>query len=537
VQAPPRTGRAFCTHSDGVGPATGVDAVLSGPWQDAGRTPQAPVPVSGRWQRYLWAAVSSGVCTLLALAAFPQLDLPNIVMIYLAGANVAGLWLGRGPSACSALLNAAVFDFFFVPPRFAFGFGSVQYLITFGVMLCTALLIATLTDSVRRQTHIAGARERRTALLYAMSRELAGSRGQDDVARVAVRHVAEVFQCQAIVLLPDAYGRLARPPQRPLEVSFRDADLGVAQWVADHGRRSGLGCSVTAGAPGVYIPLGDVAPAAGVLAVLPRRGLPPEQSHLLATFAAQIALALERARLAEAAAAASLAAERESLRNTLLASISHDLRTPLSVIAGAASALSQQGARIEESVRVELAFSIETKAREMTELVGNVLDLMRWQSGQNTLRRDWQTVDDLIGAALRQLEKKVEGRELTLRLPADLPPIHVDAQLIVQLFVNLLDNVAKYTPEGSHVTIEAAAEGDFVRLTVEDDGPGLPPGDPERLFEKFQRGSGEGPVTGVGLGLAICRAIVRAHGGEIRACRRSGGGACFDLTLPAREPT
>jgi two-component system sensor histidine kinase KdpD len=546
VGAPKRRGwRAWllpATATRVVQRASGFDVVLIGQGQRAGarRGPaQAASDPPAGWQRYLWAAAVACLCTLLALAAYPQMDLPNIVMIYLAGATIAGLWLGRGPSACIALVNAVAFDFFFVPPRYAFGFGSVQYLITFGVMLCTALLISTLTDRVRRQTRIAGARERRTALLYAMSRELAASRGRDDMARVAVRHVAEVFQCQAVVLLPDAHGQLSLPHHPPLDASFRKPDLAVAQWVADHGSRAGLGCNTLPNARGLYIPLGSAAPAAGVLAVLPIRSgrvLPPEQGHLLDTFAAQIALALERARLAETAEASSLAAERESLRNTLLASISHDLRTPLSVIAGAASALSQQGGRIDESVRLDLARSIETKAREMAELVGNVLELMRWQSGQHDLRRDWQTVDDLIGAALRQLEDKLGSRGLELRLPADLPPVHVDAQLIVQLFVNLLDNVAKYTPEGSHVTIEASLDGDLVRIAVEDDGPGLPPGDPERLFEKFQRGKGEGPVTGVGLGLAICRAIVQAHGGEIAARHRQGGGACFTLTLPAREP-
>jgi two-component system sensor histidine kinase KdpD len=371
-----------------------------------------------------------------------------------------------------------------------------------------------------------------------MSRELAATRGPDDMARVAVRHVAEVFQCQAVVLLSDAAGRLRHPRQRPIPASFRQADLAVAQWVADHAQRAGLGSETLPATPALYIPLGAEPPVVGVLGVLPAhpdRLALPEQSHLLETFAAQIALALERARHAEAAEAAGLAVERESLRNTLLASISHDLRTPLSVIAGAASTLAQHRSRIDEIMRVELARSIEAKAREMSELVSNVLDLMRWQSGEIALRRDWQTLDDLVGAALRQVEEKLGSRDVELRFPADLPPVHVDAQLIVQLFVNLLDNIAKYTPEGTPVTLAAVVDGDLVRVTVDDEGPGFPEGEPARLFEKFQRGSGEGAVVGVGLGLAICRAIVRAHGGEISASRRIPRGARFELTLPARE--
>jgi two-component system sensor histidine kinase KdpD len=219
-----------------------------------------------------------------------------------------------------------------------------------------------------------------------------------------------------------------------------------------------------------------------------------------------------------------------------LASISHDLRTPLSVIAGAGSALAQHGNALDETTRITLARSVETKAREMSDLVSNVLDLMRFESGHIVLRRDWQTLDDLVEAALTNLESKLKGHTVESRIPADLPPVHVDANLIVQVFSNLFDNIAKYTPPGTRVYVSAMLDGRFVRVLVEDEGPGLPVGDPERLFDKFQRGSDEGTVVGVGLGLAICQAIIHAHGGEIEAQRREGGGARFDFTLPAEEP-
>jgi two-component system sensor histidine kinase KdpD len=161
---------------------------------------------------------------------------------------------------------------------------------------------------------------------------------------------------------------------------------------------------------------------------------------------------------------------------------------------------------------------------------------MRFESGQVVLRRDWQTLDDLVGAAMQKLEPRLAGHSVELRIPPDLPHVHVDATLIAQVFANLLDNVAKYTPPGTHVSVSAAGDGRFVRVVVEDNGPGLPPGDPARLFDKFQRGAGEGTVVGVGLGLAICQAIVRAHGGQIEARRRTGGGARFEFTLPSSEP-
>ncbi|HYX75255.1 MAG TPA: sensor histidine kinase KdpD [Steroidobacteraceae bacterium] len=550
VGAPKRRGwRAWLrpsTATELVRRARGFDVVLIAPGERSvgPLTPAAAAATATgtaiRWDRYGWAAAISAVCTLIAFAMFRRFELSNLVMIYLLGVTVAGLRLGRGPSALTAVLNVAAFDFFFVPPRYSFAVSDVQYLVTFGTMVTIALVIANLTASVRQQTRVAGARERRTSLLYAMSRELAVTRGIANMARVAVRHVAEVFQCRAVVLLPAAGGKLRYPAEPPLESSFHHADLAVAQWVADHGRPAGLGSDTLPAARGLYLPLGEEGRTVGVLGVLPsnvRRVLLPEQSHLLSTFAGQIALALERAHLAEVAEASSLAAERETLRNTLLASISHDLRTPLAVMAAAGSTLAQQGAKLDEGTRVALAQSVETKAREMSDLVSNVLDLVRLESGQVTLRRDWQTLDDLLGSALAACAERLAAHRLELRLAPDLPPVWVDATLIVQVLTNLFDNVAKYTPTGTSVAVSAVAQPDrrFVQVTVDDEGPGLPPGEPARLFDKFQRGSDEGAIVGVGLGLAICQAIVRAHGGEIEAHRREGGGARFTFTLPAVE--
>jgi two-component system sensor histidine kinase KdpD len=540
VIAPPdrQAGERQPAHRYGTDRLTGDGSEAGRPRAtSAGVSERAP-PV--RWDRYVWALVITAVCTGIALLLFPYFEPVNLAMVYLLGVVVAGLRFGRGPSVVTALANVAAFDFCFVPPRYSLAISDAQYLVTFGVMLIVALVIANLVASVRQQTRVAGARERRTALLYAMSRELAATRGTSSMARVAVRHVAEVFQCLAVVLLPDQSGKLRRPRDPPLEQSFLNADLAVAQWVADHGQRAGLGSDTLAAAPGLYMPLGDQRRALGVLAVLPtnpRRVLLPEQRHLLETFAGQIGLALERTRLAEAAEGARVAAESESVRNTLLASISHDLRTPLSVIAGAGSTLAEHGPALDENTRAQLARSVETKAREMSELVSNVLDLMRFESGKIDLRRDWQTLDDLVGAALHSFAERIGQHPVEVRLPAELPPVHVDATLVVQVFSNLLDNVVKYTPPGTRVHITATVDGSNVRVTVDDEGPGLPLGNPARLFDKFQRGGEEGTIVGVGLGLAICRAVVRAHGGDIEAGARPGGGARFEFTLPTAAPS
>ncbi|MEO8464053.1 MAG: sensor histidine kinase KdpD [Gammaproteobacteria bacterium] len=496
----------------------------------------APAPV--QWKRYVAATVISALCTAIAWPMFPYFELSNIVMIYLLGVVVASLRLGRLPSVLTAVLNVICLDFFFVAPKFTFAVGDAQYVVTFAVMLTIALVIATLTASVRQQTRVAGARERRTALLYAMSRELAATRDVESMARVAVRHVAEVFESDAVVLLPDDLGRLRYPAGPPSDSALRGADLAIAQWVADHGHRAGLGSDTLPAAPALYLPLAEAGRELGVLAVRPRnprRVLLPEQRHLLETFASQIGLALGRARLAEVAAGARVAAERETLRNTLLASISHDLRTPLAAMAGAASTLATRGTALDEPTRAGLARSIEGKARDMSELVSKVLDLMQFDSGELTLRRDWESVDDFVAAALEHSAEQLKSHRVDLMLPADLPLVFVDATLVVQVLTNLLDNAAKYTPAGTAIVIGAVDEQGFVRVTVDDSGPGLPSGDPERLFEKFQRGNDEGTIVGVGLGLSICRAIVAAHGGTIRAETRSTGGARLTFTLPTTE--
>jgi two-component system sensor histidine kinase KdpD len=288
-----------------------------------------------------------------------------------------------------------------------------------------------------------------------------------------------------------------------------------------------------------------VAAVANVLAfdfcfVPPRFTFSVAEAQYIITFAVMLIVTVVIASLMASvreADAARADAERERLRNTLLASISHDLRTPLAVIAGAGSTLADHGRDIDEASRVGLARSIETTAREMSDLVSNVLDLMRFEAGQIRLRRDSESVDDLVGSAWSRVETRMREHPVEVEIPADLPSIYVDASLIVQVLTNLLDNAAKYTPAGTRVTIAARPRGEFIAITVDDEGPGLSKAEGDRVFNKFQRGQSEGTVVGVGLGLAICRAIVRAHGGEIQAGENPKGGARFEFTVPTGEPT
>jgi len=496
------------------------------------------LPREIHWERYWAALLISAVCTGVAAIMYPYFSLTNLVMVYLLGATVAALRLGRGPASLTAVANVIALAFCFVPPRFTFAISSLEYLLTFAVMLAMALVIANLVANVRAQTRVAGARERRTSLLYAMSRELAATRSFDSLARVAIKHVAETFAARATVLLPDAERRLQQFEGSGVQGLLENADLSVAQWVYDHGRPAGLGTDTLPAASAQYLPLIGTHQTLGVLAVQPmqrRRLLLPEQRHLLETFAGQTALAIERAQRAEEAAAARVAVETESLRNTLLASISHDLRAPLASIMEASRKLNDPATSADEEARRLLVRSIEAKAREMSELISNVLDLMSFEVGEVHLRREWHSVEELVNAALARLEGRFGGRTVEVALPKDLPPVYVDAPLVIRVLVNLLDNAIKYTPPGTRITVTGGLEGDAVRVVVDDNGPGLPP-DPEILFAKFQRGGEESNVGGAGLGLAISKAIVNAHGGQISALQRPGGGARFAFTLPTHEP-
>jgi two-component system sensor histidine kinase KdpD len=411
---------------------------------------------------------------------------------------------------------------------------DIQYLVTFAIMLVVALIISDLTSRVRLQANVAGHRERRTSLLYAMSRELAATRGREAMASVAVRHVSEVFDSQVVVLLPDSNGIISYPRTASLNGSLHGADLPVAQWVQDHGEPAGLGTDTLPSGETLYLPLPGPQSTLGVLGVLPanrRRVLLPEQFHLLETFAAQVALAIERAQLAERAQQAQVDAETEGLRNALLASISHDLRTPLAVISGASSSLMEQGGSLSEPTRGELARSIFAQSQQMAELVANVLQMTRLE-GAIALDRDWHALGEIAASVLDRLRERLAAHPVRLWLPERLPLLRMDAGLMEQVLSNLLENAAKYTPPGTAITLSAEIREAEVVVSVEDAGPGLPDGDPEQLFAKFYRGSAESAVGGVGLGLAICRAVIRLHGGRIWAERRPGGGAIFSFTLP-----
>ena len=493
-----------------------------------------------KWRSgYLWALATTTICTGIAWLMLDHFDLANLIMVYLLGVVVVAARYGRGPSVLSSFLSVVLFDFCFVPPRFSFAVSDSQYLITFAVMLLVALVISSMTVNIRHQARVAGRRERRIASLYAMSRELAVTRGEESVVRIAVKHVTEVFEAQAVVLLPDQTGRIVYPRAEGASQSCHGSDLSVAQWVYDHEHMAGQGTDTLPGGDVVYLPLKASSGMIGVLALLPlnpARLVLPEQQRLLETFVDQIALALERVRLAADAHRTQIKMETEQLRNSLLSAISHDLRTPLAAIVGASSSLVQDRDRLTNDARHELGQTIYDEAIRMASLANNLLDMARLEAGTVVLHRQWQPLEEVVGGALAGLSARMASHPVTVKLPFDLPMVEIDSMLIERVFANLLENAVKYTPPGTPVEISATYAPNELVVTVSDQGGGIPAGEEKRIFEKFHRIAREGNQGGAGLGLAICRSIAEAHGGRIWADNLPGGGAAFHFTLPLTEP-
>jgi two-component system sensor histidine kinase KdpD len=491
-------------------------------------------PPKARWRGYIEALAAVVVTTLIALPLRDKIEITNIAMLYLLSVVIVSVRAGRGPSVAISVLGVAAFDFFCVPPYLTFAVADTEYVLTFMVMLVIGLTITQLTAGMRYQARVAAHRERRAASLYEMSRELSGALTTEQILEIAVQHVHGVFEAPCAVLLPDHTGRLHAPPgERGGEL--READLSVAQWVYDHEQPAGLGTGTLPGTGVHYLPLRAPVRARGVLALKPRNErliFVPEQQRLLETFAAQIALALERVHFVEVAQDTQLRMASERLRNSLLAAISHDLRTPLAVLTGAASSLVEEGQRLSPEARRELAQTIYDEALHMSELTGNVLDMARLETGAVQVNRQWHPLDEVVGAVLSRLRKRLEGCRVEVSLDQAPALAQLDSVLIGQVLTNLIDNALKYSPAGTPIELRAAADPEGVRICIADRGPGLAPGDEKRVFEKFYRARAEGGPGGVGLGLTICQAVVEAHNEHIWAENRPEGGARFCFVLP-----
>jgi two-component system sensor histidine kinase KdpD len=487
------------------------------------------------WPGYAWATATSVALTLVCTPLASVLELSNIVMLFLLGVVGVAMRFGRGPAALAALLNVAAFDYFFVPPRLSFAVSDVQYVLTFAIMLGVGLLVGQLTAGLRFAAGVSTSRERRARSLFELTRELSAALESTQVVTLGAAAVKGHFGGHALVLVTDAADQLVLPKEPP-----PGFDAQVADWAFRHGQPAGLATATLAAQPWHYVPLQAPMRIRGVLALSPSQPrwlLIPEQAQQLDTLARQIAIALERVHYVEVAQQAVVEMESERLRNALLGAISHDVRTPLTALIALAESLQT----LPPEEHANAARAIVAQAHELHALVNNLLDMARLESGiaggAVNLRRDWQSVEEVVGSSIRAARTSLGEAVVQTALDPELPLVEFDAVLIERVLVNLLENATKYG--APPIVVGARAEPGTLVLTVRDHGPGLPAallGHEQKLFDKFTRGEAESATPGVGLGLAICRAVVSAHGGEISAANARDGGAEFTVTLPRREP-
>lgn len=479
-------------------------------------------------------ALALAVIAGLTAAAYPLaavLDHANIVMAYLLAVALIALVLGRDPAISSAIASVLLFDFFFVEPRFSFAVADVQYLITFGVMLAVALIIGALTARLRAEADTALVREAQTRALYGLAQDLSGALTVAAVADAIAPFVREHFAARSDLWLPDADGGLA-----PLSAHGSGDTAAIARQVFATGVALPFVERSATGAAALALPLIVAGRPRGVLTLTATRdGTPGLAVHPLQDAIATLAgIVVERLHYVDVAREALVQAESERLRNSLLSAVSHDLRTPLTVLVGHADALA--GARPPlPAAQAEAAAVIRDEALRLSRMVSDLLDMARLQAGRVVLRKEWQPLDDVVATSIRALEAGLpEERRVTIDLPADLPPVAFDAVLIERALANLLDNAAHHG-RGT-ITVRARAQPGTIEVDVADEGPGLAPGTEAAVFRMFEQACEGSRHGGAGMGLAIAKAIVEAHGGTIRVGTVAPHGACFTFALPRGTP-
>jgi two-component system sensor histidine kinase KdpD len=491
-----------------------------------------PLP-SPQVSSFAAAAGVTLVTTWVAWLLFGRDQLPDVVMVYLLGIILVSARSTLGASVASAFLSVAAFDFVFVPPYLTFAVGDFRHVVTFVVMFVVAVVISGLTQRIRNQASAAREREGRTAALYALSRELTAAQGSARVREIAGGHLERVFNSRVAVFTPGLGGRLQRTYATPELGEVSDRDTSVSEWVWSNRQEAGIGTRTLPGGTALNVPLMAAGGIVGVLSLSPEqpeRFDDLEQRRLVDAFAAQLAMAMERAELAEQTEKARREVEAEQLRSSLLSSVSHDLRTPLAVITGSASTLLENNPGVDAGTRRDLMQTILEEAERLNRLIRNLLDMTRLESGAVKVKKEWLPLEEVVGSALERLDARLVNREVSIDLPADLPLVPCDALLVELLLINLLENAAKYSE--AKIELKATLLSGEVLVEVNDRGSGIPRDQELRVFEKFHRAVREGSPGGVGLGLAISRAVVAVHGGRIWAQNREGGGASFRFTLP-----
>ena len=491
---------------------------------------------SNEWLRGAARALASvlivGVITLIGLGLLGRRDDTNVALLYLFAIAATSVWLGYRSSLLAAIGSALCLDYFFLPPYDSFALASGREILTFAGMFATSVFISTLNERLRKQARAARQSERRMQSLYGLARELVDAGSVDDVCRRSADQVERAGNLSACILIRrgESFSRAVRAGGA---VAIETEDLGAANWAVAHLEPAGPGTRNCSAATACYVPLIAARGCIGVLSLRAQdqEGPPPRPSSLIVSMARQIALAVERALLSEEKQTALIEAETERIRSAVLSSVSHDLRAPLAVIGSASSTLVEHGQRLQEPARAEMARIINDESRRLNELLKSLLDVTRLQSGNLRVSREWESLEEVVGAVLRRVDERSASRPLHANVPSDLPLLQIDAILVVQALLNLVDNAFKHSHSDQAVDIDVGVRDDEMIVSVIDHGRGIGADELSRIFEKFYR-SPEASAGGLGLGLTIARGIIEAHGGRIWAKHTPGGGLTVQFTLP-----
>ena len=505
--------------------------IVTGEVEDYKVLQSEPAKSAISWRTYGFSLSIVALATLIDSILCPYLHPSNLMMVYLLGVTFVALFGQIGPSVLASVLSVLLCALLFIPSTPDFATTNFQNVLTFLVMLLVAQIISHLTILTRRQATMSHQIEQRTATLHSLSQQLASARGVDKLLGIAVHYLAQLFDSKVLALLPEDHHLKIRAESN-LDQVLNTKELSVAQWVYDLGQIAGLGTDTLPFSEALYLPLAT-SQVAGVLRVQPNKPellFTPEQIHLLEACAHQVALALEVDRLQEQAKESELQVEMDRVRHTLLQSVSHDLRMPLAAVMGAANTLVEMGSELDARAIKRLGKVIYFELEQLSRLINNILQMTYLEAESVKLQKGIHSLSDLIDKVVSN--KKLGKKPLNIHIPRDFPLIPYDQTLMQEVMVNLIDNAVKFTPPESAIDISASVENGKVVVSVEDRGPGIVPDEVNQLFEKYYRGRMLTTERGLGLGLAICRAIIKAHGGEIWAANRQGGGAVFRFTLP-----
>ena len=484
---------------------------------------------------YLWTLLTILIVTFIGKLLTPQFDLLNIALLYLLPVLISAFYWGRGPSLLASILGVLAFDFFFVPPFYSFAVDDIRYLFTFGVYLLVAIVISAMASRLRNELEKTRKSEWLTIALYALSQQMAAVADLQQMLEILVNTIAEAFGGKIVFMMPAADGNLIEAASSPAGTTLSGGnEIGIAQWVMEHGKYAGRGTRVIRESPTFFLPVKVENRTLAVLAVsleTEDESVSPEQLQILEAFANLASVGLIRVQLAKEAEKAKWLSESEKLHTALLNSVSHEIRTPLASITGAVTGL-LEGAVISTESRDILLSTIKEEAQRMNRFTSNLLDMTRLESGILKPNVDWCDMQDIIGVAIREVRDILQKHRLQVDIPAGLPLVKADFALIEHVIINLLENAAKYSPPGGEISISVKPRDKELLFSIINAGPTIPVQDRQYVFDKFYRLHASESRAGIGLGLSICKGIIEAHAGKIWVESSEQNRNCFIFSLP-----